>query len=115
MLKGREIEHPAGTEKEKLKRKEREIVTAEAEKETVIIEAEKETVIAEAEKENVDMIETVTEKGITLGVTRGLVHVQEKYQGNIQEIEKGPQGTGTTTIGGMIGMGDSELLQFCVF
>jgi len=82
MLKDRTIEHPAGTEKEKLKRKEREIVTAEAEKETVTIEAKKETVIAEAEKENVDMIETVTENGITLGVTRGLVHVQGKYQEN---------------------------------
>eukprot|EP00253_Pinus_taeda_P012121 PITA_12121 len=50
MLKDRTIEHPARTEKEKLKRKEREIVTADAEKETVIIEAKKETVIAEVEK-----------------------------------------------------------------
>ena len=50
---GHEIELPAGTEKEKLKRKEREIM------------------IAEAEKGTVDMIETVTENEITLGATRG--------------------------------------------
>lgn len=99
MLKGHEIELPAGTEKEKLKRKEREIMIAEAEKETMITEAEKGTV---------DMIETVTENEITLGATRDLVHTQEKYQGNAQEMEKGPQGTGLTTIGGMIGMVDNE-------
>jgi len=102
-LKGREIEHPAGTEKEKLTRKEREIM---------ITEAEKETVIAEAEKETVDMIETVTENRITLGATRGLVHIQEKYQGNAREIERGLRETGLTTTGGMIGMDDSELFQF---
>jgi len=106
-LTGCEIEHQAGTEKKKLKRKERE---------TAITEAEKETMIAEAEKETIDMIETVAENGITLGATRGLAHVhphvQEKYQGNAQEIERGPRETGLTTIGGMIGMGDNDLLQF---